>query len=605
MISIRTLVAALVVAASLVAGTPAPAAKGAVAVVVIEGRGHGHGVGLSQWGAEAMAREGRTVREILGVFYPGTHLARAGGDVRVVVHHAGAGGVTLAFPQGGEVRSAPSGAQQPGFPVRVGPGGRIRVVHEGGQHRAEALVTGQSAASTPTPYQADDRCALGVVCRDEPAPPPDEEPTQPEDPASPTRPPAPTPAPAPDREDPAPQSPAPGQPEPGPAPRPAEPAPPAAPGAPAADPPPAPSPSAASSAEPLWAVPAAGGTITVVERGRTYRGAMEAIGTGGGLRVLNRVDVETYLKGMAEVPGSWPAAAVEAQAIAARTYALRAMHASGEICDDQRCQVYVGVEGEHPGQSAAVEATRGQVLGHEGGLAAAVYSADGGGHSATTLEGFGTPDGVYPYLQAVRYRDGGEDPRAWRREVGLDAVASRLGYPGRIDRIRVAETGPSGRALQVELRGDAGVRSVEGRRFASALGLRSTLFTVELGTSDAAPDAPPPSELQAMPDEAAAAAAEPARDPGQPPGLVRARALNPDSTWAGTEAARTATSERLPLLPALLAAAAVTGLWWAALLQRPVLLARRGSGPERRATLRSWPTRLLRMKAVAAMVPRR
>ena len=38
------------------------------------GSGHGHGVGMSQWGAEAMARRGASYREILAVFYPGTAL---------------------------------------------------------------------------------------------------------------------------------------------------------------------------------------------------------------------------------------------------------------------------------------------------------------------------------------------------------------------------------------------------------------------------------------------------------------------------------------------------------------------------------------------------
>jgi stage II sporulation protein D len=46
--------------------------------VVVVGSGHGHGVGMSQWGAEAMARRGRGYREILAAFYPGARLGRAG-----------------------------------------------------------------------------------------------------------------------------------------------------------------------------------------------------------------------------------------------------------------------------------------------------------------------------------------------------------------------------------------------------------------------------------------------------------------------------------------------------------------------------------------------
>src|SRR3546814_3992146 len=65
---------------------------------------------------------------------------------------------------------------------------------------------------------------------------------------------------------------------------------------------------------------------------------------------------------MAEVPGTWPPAAVQAQTIAARTYALRAMSGGGEICDDARCQVYSGAGAESPGQDAAVAATARKVL---------------------------------------------------------------------------------------------------------------------------------------------------------------------------------------------------------------------------------------------------
>jgi stage II sporulation protein D len=43
---------------------------------VFVGSGHGHGVGMSQWGAQAMARRGVGYREILATFYPGTELAQ-------------------------------------------------------------------------------------------------------------------------------------------------------------------------------------------------------------------------------------------------------------------------------------------------------------------------------------------------------------------------------------------------------------------------------------------------------------------------------------------------------------------------------------------------
>jgi SpoIID/LytB domain protein len=276
-------------------------------------------------------------------------------------------------------------------------------------------------------------------------------------------------------------------------------------GSPTTDAPPSSPGATATSSTPVLAVPAGGGVTRVDDRARTYRGAVEA-NAGGGFRLINIVGVEDYLRGMAEVPGTWPAAALQAQTIAARTYALRAMQSGGEICDDARCQVYVGATAESAGQNAAVAATSKRVITYGGKLAAAVYSAEAGGVSANEHEGFGTPDSTYPYLRNVAYEI--DDPMPWKLVVGLDDVARRAGYPGSVTGARVSEAGPSDRALAVTLEGSAGDRTVDGRAFARSLGLRSTRFTAELGTADGRPLPPPPAEeaIQALPDEASALA---------------------------------------------------------------------------------------------------
>lgn len=463
----------------LVAGVallPPTTSAAALPVLVLDGTGFGHGVGLSQWGAEYMARTGRTTEEILATFYRGVQLGEATGTMRVAVHTAGSGTTTITFPSGGEVRSAPEGPQAEGFPVRVGPGGRVRLARADGGVEVQSLVRAQARATAVAFRQ--EPCALVVLC------PPDSPPG--------------TTAPAPPTTSPAP---GPGSTTP--------PAPPPDGGTGPSTPPAADRPGATvRSPTPVVAVPAGGGLIAVDDRARSYRGALQADGTGG-LRLVNIVDVEDYLRGMAEVPGSWPAAAVRAQTIAARTYGLRAVASGGEICDDARCQVYEGATAESPGQDAAVAATARRVLVHDGRLVAAVYSADAGGVSATTLEGFGTPDGVYPYLRAVSYET--DNPLPWRLEAGVDAVAARLGYPGRLTGVRVGEQGPSGRALRVVLLGSAGERSVDGLTFARRLGLRSTRFTVRLGDGDGAAPLPPAEEpIQALPDDAARLAAQPA-----------------------------------------------------------------------------------------------
>jgi stage II sporulation protein D len=218
---------------------------------------------------------------------------------------------------------------------------------------------------------------------------------------------------------------------------------------------------------------------------------------------VNQVDVETYLKGMGEVRNpSWPAASLRAQATAARTYALRAMAANGELCDDTRCQVYVGASAEYAAMNKAVNDTRGQVLVFGKSLASTVYSANGGAFSASREEGFGLPDDPgYAYLRAAPYPT--EDPSPWTVQVAMTDVAARLAYKGQIAGADVTRKGPSGRAVEVTLHGSAGDKTVGGIAFARAFSLKSTLFSLRSGSADTAPDAPPAGEgLQAPPEEA-------------------------------------------------------------------------------------------------------
>lgn len=443
----RALASGLALAAAL----PLPG-RAAVPVVVIDGRGHGHGVGLAQDGALAMGRAGATTAQILAQFYPGTALGRATGTVRVAVLVAPDRTATLAFPDGGEVRDDVR-APGPGFPLRVPPGGRVRISFDG-RYRAALLTpeppaTPQTAPATTGAPTTTTTTILGAL-------PPGTATTSTTSTTTTTAPPAPPP------------------------------------------------PQERTADRPLWALPSAGTTIVVEARGRRYLGAIEATAAQGPLRLVNQLDVEQYLRGLGEVRDpSWPQASLRAQAIVARTYALRAMAAVGEICDDQRCQVYLGQQAAYPAMDRAVAATRGQVVVAGRGLAATVYSANGGGISATPEEGFGTPNDRYPYLRAAPYPTA--DPRRWTVRVALRDVAARTGYPGTLTGVRISRVGPSGRVLTVTLSGSVGDRAVGGTAFARALGLRSTLFGLRTGLAAAPPPLPPGSAdaLQEPPDLAA------------------------------------------------------------------------------------------------------
>jgi SpoIID/LytB domain protein len=470
--------------ASLALAGSAPPSSAAVPVLVIDGRGFGHGVGMAQDGAYWMGKGGASTNQILGHFYPGTALGKASGPVRIAVMTAATRDAVLAFPNGGEVRDARSGAQSAGFPVRVVPGGQVRVRFDGERYIAEPIsgaeIDGPATAPTPAgPGQASPastEAPLGATSAEE-SPPAETTTTTlppllgdpPPDLTTTTTTPAPPPGDAP-------------------------------------PPPPDGSARAATSGRPLWGVPADGGTVAVPARSRRYRGVVEALGGAGVLRLVNEVDVEQYLRGMGEVRDPrWPPASLRAQAVAARTYALRAMAVAGELCDTQRCQVYLGADAEYGAMNKAVADTARQVVVFGRGLASTVYSANGGGVTASREEGFGTSGGGYPYLRPGPYQT--QNPLPWTVKVALTDLAARFGYRGQITGARVGQTGPSGRATAVVIDGTAGSRTVTGLAFDAGLGLKSTLFTLATGTSDVAPPAPPPGDgIQALPEDLASAA---------------------------------------------------------------------------------------------------
>ena len=222
---------------------------------------------------------------------------------------------------------------------------------------------------------------------------------------------------------------------------------------------------------------ASSGGATVAFNGRRYRGSIDFDAGGGSLRITNSVDLEDYLKGMGEIlTPSWPSAALQSQAIAARTYALRTMAIDGQVCPTQRCQVYLGAQAEYGKMNAAVDATRGKVLTYGGKLAATFYSASGGGTIATPEEGFGGGSSQQPYLKAGSYPTG--DVLAWTVRMPLGEVARRVGYGGSPSGVTVTRVGPSGRALEVTVDGSSGPLRVKGPKFDAALGLKSTFFTI-------------------------------------------------------------------------------------------------------------------------------
>lgn len=177
-----------------------------------------------------------------------------------------------------------------------------------------------------------------------------------------------------------------------------------------------------------------GSPLAVGQQG-PYRGAIEVVRPkGGGIAVVNHVGFEDYMKGISEVPTSWPMEAQKAQAIAARTYVLHDMArkvatayraAGADICATDACQVYTGVEKERrPGSEAwtrAVQLTQGQVVYYKGGPILAKYSSSNGGRTVA---------GGKPYLRSIDDPDDRQSPlHRWRAAYPLREVGRVLGLP--------------------------------------------------------------------------------------------------------------------------------------------------------------------------------
>ncbi len=227
-----------------------------------------------------------------------------------------------------------------------------------------------------------------------------------------------------------------------------------------------------------------------------------SIPDGSSLRaVLSNISMEQYLRGLGEVPSSWPADALKAQAVAARTYALEKYQRLGFIRSECGCTVYrdvrdqnyVGYDKETGSNGAqwvaAVNNTAGQTATYQGNVIQAFYSSSSGGH---------TENSENVFVQALPYLRGVDDPfdaangqnslHTWSRDIPFADMQNYmnsssntnvgtlqnveflnpLGVSGRV--IKVADASRGG----VRITGSNGTKRVSGDSFRSVVNAAST-----------------------------------------------------------------------------------------------------------------------------------
>ena len=211
--------------------------------------------------------------------------------------------------------------------------------------------------------------------------------------------------------------------------------------------------------------------------GGAYHGLLVVRRGGKRLSVVNSLALDDYVRGVVggEMPDRWNLAALEAQAVAARTYALATLHPNKhfDLFSDTRSQVYGGIAYETERTNLAVERTANRVLTWRGRIASTFFFSTSGGRTANVRD-------VWPSLGDIPYLRSVDDPydmssphHSWRVVLPASKLAA-----AKLE----LERGDDGRVTAVLVGG----RRIDGTTFRRKLGLQSTWFDVgriSLGTA--------------------------------------------------------------------------------------------------------------------------
>ena len=220
--------------------------------------------------------------------------------------------------------------------------------------------------------------------------------------------------------------------------------------------------------------------------GVTFVGSLQAVVTNNSAYYVAKMPVDTYLKGVvaSEMPSSWPAAALQAQSLAARTYAASRINTTKfyDVFDTQADQCWDGVLSEATATNAAILATAGKVITVAGKAINAQFSSNSGGYTAAGSAAY-LPAKADPYTLAAN-----SSATRWTKVLTRAGLAASIGVVGTVRFVNVTgvrisqRTGAGlwgGRAVSVDLTGTlatgkAVTVTITGEQLRSRLGLKST-----------------------------------------------------------------------------------------------------------------------------------
>ena len=210
---------------------------------------------------------------------------------------------------------------------------------------------------------------------------------------------------------------------------------------------------------------------------RRYAGELRVSLNNKKLQITNYLKLEKYLKSVvgSEMPKEFPIAALQAQAVAARTYALQLLGKNKlfDVHSTEANQVYLGLEAETPKINRAVRTTNSLVLFYEGKLINAVFHSSSGGRTEDSGQVWKYQ---FPYLISVVDYDQNSSKYRWSRKFSSDELAQIFADLGGVKNMQIIKKSNSNRVLKVIIYGTYGKKIISGKDLRKKLQLESTKF---------------------------------------------------------------------------------------------------------------------------------
>ena len=216
-------------------------------------------------------------------------------------------------------------------------------------------------------------------------------------------------------------------------------------------------------------------------KNRRYAGELIVTLNNDNFDIINYLNLEKYLQSVvgSEMPKEFPLAALQAQAIAARTYALKLLdkNKTFDLHSTEASQVYLGLESETAKINRAVISTRSLALFYKNKLIDAVFHSSSGGQTENSGQVWKYQ---LPYLKSVIDYDQNGTKYKWINKFTSEELEKKFSDLGKLNSIQIIKKSNTGRVMKVRLYGTYGNKIISGKNLRDKLQLLSTKFETDL-----------------------------------------------------------------------------------------------------------------------------